>query len=132
MTMKMREFFQSTFLKGADFEEGQTRILTIKSVDEEEVGKEREKKIVVRFQEEEKGWVLNKTNWRVIEKAYGDTLDWPGKRIELFGAWVEYAGEPQMGIRVRIPRPPSATPISVQKVPPRAPSATPIDDSIPF
>jgi hypothetical protein len=120
MIMKMSQYFQSPFLKGADFEEGETRILTIKSVDEEEVGKEREHKVVVHFREEEKGWVLNKTNWRLIEKHYGDTLDWPGKRIELYGAWVEYAGESQMGIRVRIPKAPP---------PPRA---TPIDDSIPF
>ena len=58
--MRMSQYFQSPFLKGADLEEGETRILTINSVDEEEVGKEREKKIVVHFREEEKGWVLNK------------------------------------------------------------------------
>jgi len=119
--MKMSQYFVSPFLKGADFEEGETRTLTIKSVDEEEVGKEREQKVVVHFREEDKGWVLNKTNWRAIEKVYGDTADWPGKRIELFGAWVEYAGEQQIGIRVRIP-----------KSPPPAPKSPPIDDSIPF
>lgn len=118
--MRMSQYFVSPFLKGADFEGEEARVLTIKSVDEEEVGKEREQKVVVHFREEEKGWVLNKTNWRVIEKHYGDTAEWPGKRIELFGAWVEYAGELQMGIRVRIPKP----------LPP--PPKAEIDDEIPF
>ena len=127
MTMKMSQFFVSPFLKGADFEEGETRTLTIKSVDEEEVGKEKEQKVVVHFREEEKGWVLNKTNWRTIEKVYGDTVDWPGKRIELFGAWVEFGGEQQLGIRVRVPRSPPPAP---SPLPP--PKSDPIDDDIPF
>lgn len=66
--------------------------------------------------------MLNKTNWRTIEKVYGDTVDWPGKRVELFGAWVEYAGESALGIRCRIPKP----------LPSPAPKSGPIDDSIPF
>ncbi len=77
--------------------------------------------MAVRFREEEKALILNKVNWKVIEKAYGDTEDWPGKQVELFGAMVEYGGETQMGIRVRIP-----------KSPPAATKSQAIDDSIPF
>ena len=53
--MKLAQFYVSPFLKGADFEDGGPRTLTIKSVDEEEVGKEGEQKMVVHFREEVKG-----------------------------------------------------------------------------
>ena len=119
--MKLSQFFPSPYLKGSDFEDEGPRVLTIKVVAEEEVGKDGEQKMVVRFLGEEKAWILNKTCWRAIEKVYGDTEDWPGKQIELFGAMVEYAGETQMGIRVRIP-----------KSPPPAPKSPPISDDIPF
>ena len=58
-------------------------MLAVESVDEEEVGEEREPKVVVHFREEEKAWILKQTNWRVIEKHYGDTAEWPGKQIDL-------------------------------------------------
>jgi len=103
--LKMADYFPSPFLKGTDFDEGETRRLTIKYVKEEAVGRQKELKAVAYFCEEEKGWVLNKTNWKTIEKAYGDTDNWTGKPIELFGAMVEYGGDIQPGIRVRIPKP---------------------------
>jgi hypothetical protein len=110
--MLMSEKFPSPYLRGADFEDAPPRVLIIKSVADEEVGKEREEKTVVRFHKEEKGLVLNKTNWRVIEKAYGDTDSWPGKPIELFGVVVEFSGESQPGIRCRIPKvKPAAKPV---------------------
>lgn len=119
--MKLAQFFPSPYLKGSDFEDGGPRTLTIKVVAEEEVGKEGEQKMAVRFREEEKALILNKVNWKVLEKAYGDTEDWPGKKVELFGAMVEYGGETQMGIRVRIP-----------KAAPAATKSQAIDDFIPF
>ena len=115
--MRVSDFFASPFVKGEDFEVKGPQILTIKSVDVEEVGKEKEKKPVVHFRDEVKAWVLNKTNWKTIEKAYGPTEDWPGKRIELFAAHVQFGDEEVVAVRCRIP-----------KSPPKAP----IDDSIPF
>ena len=145
--MLMAEKFPSPFLRGIDFEDKPPRVLIIKSVADEEVGKEREEKTVVRFHKEEKGFVLNKTNWRVLEKAYGDTDNWSGKPVELFGIVVEFSGEAQPGIRVRIPRvksPALATPIAPASARPAVVSGPPpvgeddanfgrsIDDNIPF
>jgi hypothetical protein len=124
--MRMSDYFQSPYFRGADFEDVEPRTLTIKSVEQEEVGKERQKKMVVRFKGETQGLVLNKINWRTLENAYGATENWRGRPVELFGASVEFSGEMQPGIRCRIPKGGSTD------ILPRPSSPAPIDDDIPF
>jgi hypothetical protein len=60
---------------------------------------------------------LNKTNTRVLVRAYGkDSRDWVGCRIELFGGETEYQGQKTNSVLVR--------PISPEKAP-AASKATP-------
>jgi hypothetical protein len=104
--MKYDELFPSKFLKASDFEEGETKLVTIKDVQLEEVGKkdaEVETKPVVYFREKDtKPIVCNKTNATTIRNLYGnDTYDWIGKRITLFVTQVDSFGEQVDAIRVR-------------------------------
>lgn len=102
--MKMSKAFPSTYLKSSDLD-GDV-VLTISSVEMEELGQGRnkEEKPVVYFEEHDKGCVLNKTNAAVLAGAYGDdTDDWIGERITLFEKEVEYAGDLVTGIRMKLP-----------------------------
>lgn len=128
MPLRICDYFPSPYFKGIDFEDAEPRVLVIKSVTEEEVGKEKQKRGVVRFRDESKGLVLNKVNWRTVEKVYRATENWSGKAIELYGASVEFSGEMQPGIRCRIPKGSSADILAIKK----PPASPPIDDDIPF
>lgn len=47
--------------------------------------------------------ILNKTNWRIIEKAHGDSDLWPGRPVEIY--WdpsVCFGKEQTGGVRVRV------------------------------
>src|SRR6266404_2681926 len=64
-----------------------------------------QEKPVVYFQEIQKGFVLNKTNWSLIARQHGDESDeWPGHKITLFVMDVEAFGDIVSAIRVRPPR----------------------------
>jgi hypothetical protein len=97
--MKINEAFPSQYLKAADLN-GRTPNVTIKEVSLETVGED--SKLVVYFNNSEKGLVLNKTNANTIADILGseDTDDWPGKRIKLITAKVEYQGKRVPAIRV--------------------------------
>lgn len=103
--MKVSEMYPSRFMKAEDFEEGETRIFTIKNVEMEELGqgKEKQEKPVLQFREPDtKEFVLNKTNAANIAKLYGDdTDDWLGKRIELYTLEVDSFGDVVRAIRVK-------------------------------
>ena len=76
------------------------------------------------FQDHDKGLVLNVTNTRAIEAAYGaETDDWVGKSIELFGSETPFQGKSVPCVRVRLPREPSADELTSPGDP---------DDEIPF
>jgi len=60
-----------------------------------------ESKVVVYFNEAEKGWVLNKTNAGYLEALYGSETDnWIGKHVALKVSMVEFQGKVVPGIRV--------------------------------
>src|SRR5271156_591497 len=103
--MRKNDFFKSKYIKGSDFIDSEPRALIVHSVGEEEVGVKKETKIVVRFEGMEQGWVLNAINWDTIEKSYGNTENWRGRPIELFGVPVDFQGKTEPGIRCRIPKP---------------------------
>ncbi len=59
--MKVSQIYGGTYLSGADLA-GKTHQLAIEAVGVEEVGEEREQKLVVAFVGARKSLVLNKTN----------------------------------------------------------------------
>lgn len=77
---------------------------TIEKVTVEEIGKDKDRKPVVHFDETDKAMVCNKTNWNTIAKVAGsdDSDDWKGKKISLGRSEVEAFGEMVEAIRVRL------------------------------
>ena len=111
--MKVNEAYPGRFLKAEDLGDGDVNA-TINAVKIEQIGvaPNVQEKPVLFFDGQEKGLVLNKTNASAIAKIHGDEMDnWIGKRISLYATEVEYQGETNLGIRVRLRAPsmPKAT-----------------------
>ena len=99
---------QSRYFKAADLET--EKKLRIKSVTEEQVGEQKEQKLVVWFTNDKRGLVLNKTNNRTIRAAFGDDCSgWIEKIVVLFPTTDEFRGKMVPVLRVRIPPPKQAT-----------------------
>ena len=98
--MKQHQAFPGKFLKAADFEEG-PRTLTISKVTFDEVN-DGESKLVVHFKEDDRGMVLNKTNFNMIEEITGkeDTDDWKGASLKVGRVKVDFQGQRVWGVRV--------------------------------
>lgn len=78
---------KSAWLKaGEDIESGQTMVVTIKSLTEDEVGQDKDVKWVLRFKETDKKLVLNKGMQTALAEATGvtDSDEVAGKKITLF------------------------------------------------
>jgi hypothetical protein len=106
--MNINDMFPSNWLKAGDIPEDENLVLTIKSVEIEEVGQgdDKEQKPVCYFEETEKGLVLNKTNATAVAEQHGpDTREWTGKRIALFATEVDFKGKSTLAIRVRLRAP---------------------------
>ena len=100
--MRVSEVYGGTYLSGAELQ-GKTHRLQIEAVAVEEIGDEREKKLVVAFVGAKKNLVLNKTNASALVAAFGDDTDgWPGRSVELFTMPVNFNGKIYDGIRVRV------------------------------
>lgn len=101
MTRRLSSYFAGKFFKAADFP--QPKLLVIESVDEEEVGPDREEKLVVWFVDEPRGLVLNRINGETIAAIAGtEDLDlWPGTRVVCYSSDVSFGGRTVPGIRVR-------------------------------
>ncbi len=108
--MKTTDLFPSKWIKAEDLDSGpQTVAIRELVVEEIGQGKQREAKGVLYFHGRDKGLVLNVTNCRTIEDAYGaETDDWPGKSLELFSTKVPFKGDLVDGVRVRVPKEASA------------------------
>lgn len=93
------EYFGGNYLKASDLKEPLK--LTITKVSEAVLGDR--KKLVVYFDEFEKGLVLNKINTtRIIKWANSKQTDnWPGTSITLYADMVEYDGEDVPCIRIK-------------------------------
>lgn len=104
--MDISTLFPSKFLKASDVKNS-PRQLVIESVTQEEVS-QGEMKPVVRFQGQQQGMVMNKTNSMLIAHAFGtETDNWRGKAIELYSEPVSMQGRIVDAIRVRMPRAPA-------------------------
>jgi len=78
---------QSPWLKATDFEDGEEKVFTIKSVVEQEVGPEKEVKNVLSFKETDKKIVLGaKTLINALIAAAGtsESDEMPGKKLTLY------------------------------------------------
>jgi len=112
-------------LKAADLPEQGTEGATIEKIRLEEIGRDRDQKPVIYFEEFSKGLVCNKTNARVIARGFGSEEfdDWIGQRILLYRAEVEFQGELVEAIRVKVKESvPAKKPGSLgekKRVPPR-------------
>lgn len=119
--MKTSEVFKSDYLQAADLRDRQVTLIISHYEVEEMGGRDRRKqeKPVLFFQRVRKGLVLNRTNTKTIEAAYGDEMDdWIGKPIIIYPRMVDFGGEEVLGIRVRIPsRGQSTAPAHVQARP---------------
>jgi len=101
---KVSDVYKSSYLRAADVEEPIT--VTIKSASIEELGEDKDEKIVVLFEEFDRGLVLNRTNadnLSMICKS-DDTEDWAGTRVGLFVQPVSFKGKLVDSIRVTKPQ----------------------------
>jgi hypothetical protein len=124
MVLLASAYDQSRFLKAQDLTT--EKKFRIKSVTEEEIGigKDKERKLVVWFTNDERGLVLNRVNNRTIRGAFGDACDgWTSKVIAVFPTMAEFRGEMKPALRVRIPPPKSnGQPAAKPVTPPPAPA----------
>ncbi len=127
--MKIMNAFPSKYLRAADLED-QEKLVTMKHVQIEEISGS-EHKPVLYFVEETKGMVLNKTNSKIIAKAYGDdTESWPTKKVVMYPAMVDLRGDMVEAIRLRTPK---ATYTKTNTVATHHNEANPPpDDEVPF
>ena len=139
--MKISEEFPSKYLKAADLQGKEVRVI-MSNVEKEKLGDDN--KLVLYFKGKEKGVVLNKTNSNTISDAYGDdTDDWVDQPLILFSVMVDFQGKVGPAIRCRVPtardnKAGKADPISSGRDFPGDRKAAPksvgedLDDSIPF
>jgi hypothetical protein len=108
LTLLASDFDQSRYLRATDFGElGSEKRLKIKAVTKEiDVGERKETKAVLWFTTTDKGLMLNKTNLRVLQGAFGNVMDnWPDKIVVVFSAMVDFRGKMTPALRVKIPPP---------------------------
>ncbi len=96
-----RRYTSGRYLKAAHID--RPVLVTISGVFEEEVGEDKERKLVVYFRElEGKGLALNTTNAECLIDLFGpETDDWKGKAVTLYSTPVQFAGKTVQGLRLR-------------------------------
>lgn len=101
---RVSDVYKSSYLRAADLEAPRT--VTIKSASIEELGEDKEEKIVVLFKELDRGLVLNRTNADYISMICesDDTEEWPGTQLGLFVQPVSFKGKLVDSIRVTKPQ----------------------------
>lgn len=131
--MDAREFLGGSYLKAVDIT--QPTVVTIRDAAREVVGQgqQQETKVVVYFNEVQKGVVCNKTNLGALVQAFGaDTDRWAGQRVELYRDTCLFQGRPTDCLRLRsaggppppasaaapLPAGPSPVPASAMQTPP--------------
>ncbi len=99
--MKVSEYYANNFFRADDFDKV-GRVLTIFSVEMEQVGKE--EKLTIHFVDEDKTLPVNKTNALSIAELYGDdTDDWCDKEIRIFRDITMFNGKRVSCMRVGNP-----------------------------
>ena len=129
--MKMSEEFPSKFLKAADLQGREVKVI-MQNVEREKIGDDN--KPVLYFKGKEKGVVLNKTNAGTISDAYGDdSEDWFDQPLILFSVMVDFQGKVGPAIRCRVPTAKDNKPAKRADPISSGPADTSdLDDAIPF
>jgi hypothetical protein len=96
--MRASDAFPSKYLKSSDVKV-KPLIATIAYVNLEPVGQDKKDKPVI-YLETGKPIVCNRTNFEVLDEAFGDSDDWAGQKIKIFCAQTSYQGKRCDGIRV--------------------------------
>lgn len=115
--MRVDQLIESKYMKASDLN-GEEHIVTIKDVDFELVGQDKQKKPVIFFKNLPKGMILNKTNIKAIEMATGesDTDDWVGKKVTLCeGETNNPSGDLVPCLRIKSKAPKDAKPADTAK-----------------
>lgn len=101
----INELFPSRLFRAKDLNANEDLTLTIKECVVEEVGDSGEQKPVLRFEEDSRGLVLNRTNAEAIADFLGteETDQWNGKHILLRKEPVTFNGETFPSIRAYKP-----------------------------
>jgi hypothetical protein len=103
--MDTDKLLSSRWLSGVDVEPFVN--VTVHSISEEEVGRDKEVKVIVWFDEFDKGLVCNRTNLKnlIALLGKGDTDNWTGKQVQLYATTQEFGGEEFNVVRVRAVQP---------------------------
>lgn len=101
--MRMNEAFPGKYLAAADLKRPCT--VTVARVEKQDVsgGSDApEYKPVVYFQGQEKGLVLNQTNFKTLADLHGDESDnWAGRQCELYQDTTKFKGAMVPCVRIR-------------------------------
>src|SRR5438105_14806874 len=117
--MNLDDVYQNKYLKAGDVSET-PKSYTITDVNVEEIGRNKDEKLVINFKGEKKGFVCNRTNAKTIAKALGseETDEWIGKSVKLYSTEVQFGDEMVEAIRVSLkPGTPALEPAGKQKLP---------------
>jgi hypothetical protein len=134
------EFDKSRFLKAEDLK-GAAKRVRIKAVTDEQVGPNKERKLVLSFTNDERALVCNLTNLRTLQGKFGDdTAGWVGKIIELISTMTDFRGHMVPALRVQIPPPKGngqaaaqpSKPVEEPVAKPTPTLAEELDDDIPW
>ena len=100
--MKIHDVYPSQWLAAADVEDCLT--VTVKGLTFAEVGRDKEQKPVLWFEEVEKGLILNKTNWNnmVLITKEADSDDWVGHQVQLYSTKVQFGSDEVDAVRIRM------------------------------
>jgi len=103
--MKEHDVYPSQWLSATDIPEGGL-VVTVRGVSLAEVGRDKDSKPVLSFEELDKGLILNKTNWRnmVLLTGEADSDNWPGATVELYATRVQFGGDEVDAVRIRKPK----------------------------
>lgn len=131
--MRAGDVFRGSYLKADDLQ-GRTIKVTIENVTMEDIGQgeKKERRAVAHFEGKDKGFVLNKTNWNILEEVCGsqDSDDWRGYTVTLYVTKVDFNGQRVAAIRVSDQ--PGSTVPPAHAMPPPQSNAAITDDDIPF
>jgi len=112
---------QSAYMKAEDWV-GKSTAVYIEAV--EDIEFEKGLKPVLKFRDQQKGLVVNATNFDVLADAFGNNpTKWPGHTIVLKGEKVPFKGKRVDSIRVSVPEQP--------KQQAKQPPSDDMDDGIP-
>lgn len=108
-TTHWKKLVNTNYIGSYSLEPGQDKTVTIKSVSKENVvGPDgRSEECIVAQLVNEKPFILNKTNCKMITKVHGSPYieDWAGKKITLYAAKVKAFGDTVEALRIRPDKP---------------------------